>query len=394
MAPPSGAAADGGPVVSTSSTSSQWWFTELPTQADQRLTQNDAVDCVGDTCWIVGWQEEFLQDEPGVRYDPMLTVLDGRKATVTPIPAAATDSLWPRDISCPRAGWCMSVGEVFDASRQRGVRTWAASYANGRWTTLPTPSPVEAGDSRAWLRGVSCTSPTSCAAVGFYYDGVNFEPRALVLRWNGTRWHRVLDPRVGIGMFTAIDCPVRDQCVVAGRTSNTSEARIFIRHWTPRGWRSVARPAGLAGESDATVRSVACIDIRSCLVGGEGMRVETPQGAVFTMLRTDGRISRALTFPAPVDESPAVEIIGISRTSDGGFAAAGSAVLSPEVGADRLFVQVTASDQVSIQVPFPDIAMGDGGPLMDVSCDGPCVAIGHYVLRTFGSGVPYALVQR
>jgi hypothetical protein len=67
--------------------------------------------------------------------------------------------------------------------------TLAESWNGTSWSLVPSPSPGSFSDE---LRGVSCTSPGSCMAVGdFEGTGNQF---TLAEAWNGTRWTTVKTP--------------------------------------------------------------------------------------------------------------------------------------------------------------------------------------------------------
>jgi hypothetical protein len=53
------------------------------------------------------------------------------------------------------------------------------------WTIQPIPNPAELGASD--LYGVSCTSPTSCTAVGYFLSS-SFVDTTLVEVWDGVAW--------------------------------------------------------------------------------------------------------------------------------------------------------------------------------------------------------------
>src|ERR1039457_347136 len=69
-------------------------------------------------------------------------------------------------VSCTSASACTAVGQVLSTSGD--VVTRAERWNGTSWKTQTTPNPSDAGYSQ--LNGVSCTSATACAAVGYYYN--------------------------------------------------------------------------------------------------------------------------------------------------------------------------------------------------------------------------------
>jgi len=116
------------------------------------------VDCAGRSrCMAVGWAG------PGV--GSLAERWNGRtwRAQTHPGPARYPGL---RDVSCPRAAFCMAVG-AGHAERWNG-RSWR---------------PVKpAGRAAATLLSVSCARPSRCIATG------QIGTLTLAERWNGTRW--------------------------------------------------------------------------------------------------------------------------------------------------------------------------------------------------------------
>ena len=100
----------------------------------------------------------------------------GRCNRRTPDPAGAIHSFLI-SVSCPAAKSCIAVGFLTNGS---GNQTPFAEHWNGtNWVVKNTPSPPL--DPATQLNSVSCTSPTSCEAVGTSTTGTWAEV------WNGDR---------------------------------------------------------------------------------------------------------------------------------------------------------------------------------------------------------------
>ena len=83
----------------------------------------------------------------------------------------------------------MAVGGGVDQTGESGF-TLAEAWNGAGWHLLHTPSP---GSTSNELRGVSCTSPSSCMAAGDF-AGIGNE-LTLAESWNGTSWSVVKTPR-------------------------------------------------------------------------------------------------------------------------------------------------------------------------------------------------------
>lgn len=85
-------------------------------------------------------------------------------------------------ISCTGPAACMATGAALGEEGESGI-TLTESRNGTTWSLLTAPSPGTSSDE---LLGVSCTSPSSCLAVGDQQGaGDEF---TLAEAWNGTRW--------------------------------------------------------------------------------------------------------------------------------------------------------------------------------------------------------------
>jgi hypothetical protein len=91
-------------------------------------------------------------------------------------------------ISCPAAAACMGVGSWTDPTGESAFNL-AEAWDGTSGTILKTPNP---GSTNNELFGVSCTSPSSCMAVGDF-EGIG-NGMTLAESWNGTSWSVVKTP--------------------------------------------------------------------------------------------------------------------------------------------------------------------------------------------------------
>jgi hypothetical protein len=89
-------------------------------------------------------------------------------------------------VSCGSATDCLAVGQyVSHFSPSDRYATWAEHWNGTSWSGV---LPDVASSYYNNLLGVSCTSPTGCTAVGYYYDPGSSIPLPLAERWNGAGW--------------------------------------------------------------------------------------------------------------------------------------------------------------------------------------------------------------
>jgi hypothetical protein len=157
---------------------------------------------------------------------------------------AASPALW--GISCTSPTSCVAVGRYLLKSE---TKTLAESYNGEKWTVLTTPS--EKGENR--LTAVSCTSSASCTAIG------QKAGKPLALRWNGSEWTSLAAPA---HFSNDISCVSSSACAAVGTGYESTE------WWNGSEWSSsaVAKPEG-AGEG-AEIYSVSCVSAEECIAAG------------------------------------------------------------------------------------------------------------------------------
>jgi hypothetical protein len=130
----------------------------------------------------------------------------------TPGPASASFN----SVSCTTASSCEAVGQNFQNGQ---VVTLAESWDGTAWTVQSSPNPSATMGSQ--LSGVSCTSATSCTAVGSYQSNSvpNFGAfQTLAEVWDGTAWSIESSPNPGTGdMLEGVSCGASQVCTAVGQ---------------------------------------------------------------------------------------------------------------------------------------------------------------------------------
>ena len=154
-------------------------------------TRSRSCAAVSDCCAVVGYGTLSIA---GVRQNQALH-WDGTSWSLVPTPdpdgtgAGAFNSL--RDVTCTSATNCYAVGGSTNAS---SVASTLIEQWNGHaWAVVPSPNP--AGGTPI-LNGISCTSGTSCTAVGRTGIGGTSE-LTLAMRLSGGHWSITPTPSPG-----------------------------------------------------------------------------------------------------------------------------------------------------------------------------------------------------
>jgi len=203
----------------------------------------------------------------------------GALAALTSGPASAAAS--PQvinavlsSVSCLAANDCMAVGSFFGQIRGTSIfQTFPiAEHWNGSaWTVLPTPAPRHPGGGEL-LVSVSCTSGTSCMAVGqtqvVVPPGVTIQ-HPFAESWNGTKWRIVPTPKMAHtgATLNGVSCTSASDCMAVGNVGTPQNDTMFTlaERWNGTAWAVVGTPQTPGGTA---LNSVSCTSPSACMAAG------------------------------------------------------------------------------------------------------------------------------
>ena len=127
-------------------------------------------------------------------------------------------------ISCPAKGPCLGVGEYAISATQS--RAMSVTESNGRFAGATAITAVPKGTSphpSTYLLGVSCTSASTCLAVGGARNATGHSVAMYITLWHG-RWRAEFlapPPRAGTGTHElsalySVSCTGKDECTLVG----------------------------------------------------------------------------------------------------------------------------------------------------------------------------------
>ena len=141
---------------------------------------------------------------------------------------------------------------------------------NGKIWAIET-TPIPSGAKLSDLIGVSCTSPTACAAVGSYTDSAG-SPRTLGERWNGKKWaiDRTANPsRARSSQLRAVSCTSATACTAVGNFYDSAgTARALGEIWNGKKWSIERIPNPNGGEILIELSGVSCRSAKACTAVG------------------------------------------------------------------------------------------------------------------------------
>jgi len=253
----------GAPVAA--SAASGWVIQPTPNPSGIRAALLNGVSCASaTTCMAVGVSAEVS--------GPNVALAESRSGATwvtepVPEPAGATSAVL-NGVSCTSATACTAVGNYSDSSGN----TWtlAEAWNGATWVVQPTPNP--SATTNAVLSGVSCSSSTTCTAVGHYSGSTMIA--TLAETWNGTKWviHKSPNPAgASVIELLAVSCATGLVCSAVGFSLNSSDVDVVLAEgWNGTKWVIQKTPAP-SGTSSAVLRGVSCISSTACTAVGDGL---------------------------------------------------------------------------------------------------------------------------
>ncbi len=315
-----------------------------------------------------------------------LAALMAGPASATASPSVINASL--AGVSCPAATSCVAVGSFL--GRIPGTSayqnfTLAETLNGSTWTIVPSPSPRLPGGG-AQLNSVSCTSSTSCMAVGetqtFHEPGGYLIPHPLAESWNGTKWSIAATPKLANSgaSLNGVSCTSTSNCMAVGNEGFPKNPTLFTlaEQWNGTAWKFVSTPPPLTPGGTA-LSAVSCSSPGSCMaVGYFGYNNGT--GTSLTLAESwNGTAWQHRGTPTPGNSG---DLAGVSCATAGCTAAGSHAVPAGSLGEATLAEQWGGKDWKVQPTPNP---AGAGGAGFDaVSCTSPsaCMATGAAVDQT------------
>jgi hypothetical protein len=169
-----------------------------------------------------------------------------------------------RGVSCTTATTCMTVGSYGTFS---GVPALMAQAQNGsNWTLWNIGIP--AGASRAEFNDVHCRIATSCLAVGT--KTVSGDSKPFAMDFNGSTWVDNSAVSKSDATLKGVSCVSAGFCMAVGFSGGNPIAQI----WSGFGWTATAQPPVPGSWSSAALNAVHCVSENWCMAAGTLRRSE------------------------------------------------------------------------------------------------------------------------
>jgi hypothetical protein len=225
-----------------------------------------SVSCTTVFCMSVGWNEAS-----GTPATPLTEVDFLGTWAVEPTPDTST-TRWNQltGVSCTSFTSCLAVGH---SSLQNQYRNISLTWDGTSWKNRSTPQPGSAADD---LDAVSCVGPglSDCTAAGDETSRNLQSDHTSIVHWNGSSWSvRGTPAAAPQEIFLGVSCSSASQCVAVGNESDGVQTLVLADSLSKGSWSAdrVPDPVLLA----QILAGVACANRSSCMAVGQYLSPET-----------------------------------------------------------------------------------------------------------------------
>jgi hypothetical protein len=365
-----------------------------------RVVQSAGLSSIA--CTAAGWCTAGGDYQAaGRRIEPMAaTQSRGRWSRGVPLalPAGAAPQPYAQvnGIACRSAGNCVAVGD-YEYGRSRNLQAFIATEYRGKWARAFTtrPPPGASSPASAQLEAVTCTRDGYCAAVGSYQDSSGNAQTMVLAKPAGGPWRKateIASPANAAAnpdaFMTGISCSAPGTCAVVGNYSLSPSRFAAMGAVESRGtWHratGIAAPRGAIASTYTSITSISCLATGPCLGVGQ-YAVSATQSRAMAVTEASGRFGAAVAItavPRGASKHPSSYLQGVSCRPSGICFAVGGGRNQAGRSAAMYLVRSDGRWQAAF-LPAPDGATAGPGQLsalQAVSCTGraQCSAVGYY----------------
>jgi hypothetical protein len=314
-------------------------------------------------------------------------VWNGTGWTIVPSPnGSTTDFNQLSSVSCASAASCVAVGAYSNGTSDF---TLGESWDGHSWTISPTVNPSTAsGNPSQSLSGVACTSSTSCTAVGGYSIDVN-TAQTLVETWDGHTWSVVPSANTSstdADYLNSVSCSTPTSCMAVGSV-NSSPSQTMAEQWNGTTW-SIVTTLNASTTTSNVLNEVTCTNPSFCMAVGYNDTGASPPSLIEMWNGTAWSIVSGPSTSVP--NSDENFLYGVSCTDPSNCVATGHWSNTGDVK-DSTLIESWNGSAWSI-VPSPNASPTLQDDLSGASCGGgtQCVTVG----QTQTAGANQTLVEQ
>jgi hypothetical protein len=354
------------------------------------------------SCTAAGWCTAGGDYQAaGRRIEPMVAAQSrGRWSRSVPLVlpkgAAAQPYAQVNGIACRSAGNCVAVGD-YEYGRSRNPQAFIATSARGKWARAFTPGlpPDASSPASAQLESVTCARNGACTAIGSYQDSAGGAQTMALAKPAGKAWLRATEIASPLNaaanpdaFMTGISCSAPGTCAAVGNYSVSPSQFEAMGAVESRGtWHratEIAAPRGAIASTFTALTSISCLASGPCLGVGQ-YAISAMQSRAMAVTESGGRFGRAMAItavPRGASSRPSSYLQGVSCRPSGICFAVGGGRNRAGRSVAMYVVRSDGRWQAAF-LPAPDGASAGRAQLSalyGVSCTGRarCSAVGYY----------------
>ena len=296
-----------------------WSIVPSPNEGTKN-NQLNGVSCVSPTwCEAVG-----DYDTGSGATENLVESWNGTTWSIVPTPGQGVSN-GLGNVDCLSTTWCTAVGSFVNLGGV--IQSLVESWNGATWSIVPSPND---GAHSNFLDNLSCTSTTWCVAAGYFYNG-NAVTQTLVESWNGTTWSIVPTPNIGTGSNTllGVSCTSTSSCTAVGYHVPTSpvipggiHAVTLVESWNGTSWSVVPSPN--EGTASNNLFDISCVSPTSCVAVGSQYEGKKRKRVSHTLIESWNGISWSVVPSPNYGSTRAINLLlGVSCVLSGSCAAVG-----------------------------------------------------------------------
>jgi RHS repeat-associated protein len=170
----------------------------------------------------------------------------------------AGDESGVNGVSCSSASSCIAVG-AYGTDQSGGISPLADSWDGATWSAQTPFNPSTGGE----FQSVSCLSASICIAVGADYAGNTLAEEFNVSGWEDM--NAVNPVSGGHNSLWSVSCTSQANCTAVG-DADTGDDQAIAEIWNGVNW--VASTPASVGGANSYLQAVSCLTAKNCYAGG------------------------------------------------------------------------------------------------------------------------------
>ncbi len=195
--------------------------------------------------------------------DTLIEMWDGSSWSIVPSPSVRDSFNYLDGVSCAGPTFCVAVGSSLGTQ----YRTLAESWNGTSWSIVPSPSRGAGFNDQ--LVGVACDSATDCWAAGNSFTGNGSTGESLLEHWDGSVWNLFPNPNPSPdwNAFGSVSCTSATSCFAVGSEGTSAyTTQTLVEAFDGSAW-SVVGSANVGPGTNA-LTGISCLSSTDCQAVG------------------------------------------------------------------------------------------------------------------------------